>query len=128
MKTLLTFLAVAGGGALGAALRHAMQMAAGRAFGPALPYGTFAVNVAGCFAMGLLVSWFAAREPNPGALRAFLAVGLLGGFTTFSAFALDAVTLWRDKALFAASLYVLGSVILSVGGLVAGLAAGRSLW
>ncbi len=128
MKTFLTFLAVAGGGAIGASLRHAMQIAAGRAFGPSFPYGTFAINVAGCFAMGLLVSWFASRDASPGELRAFLAVGLLGGFTTFSAFALDAVTLWRDKALVAAALYILGSVILSVLGLVAGLMAGRALW
>ncbi|NWG70133.1 MAG: fluoride efflux transporter CrcB [Parvularculaceae bacterium] len=128
MKTLATFLAVAGGGAIGASLRHAVQIAATRAFGYSFPTGTLAVNVAGCFAMGLVVAWFAAREPNPGPLRAFLAVGVLGGFTTFSAFALDAVTLWRDKALAVAALYVCGSVVLSVGGLMAGLAVGRSLW
>jgi CrcB protein len=128
MKTLMTFLAVAGGGAIGASLRHALQIAATRAFGYAFPVGTFAINVAGCFAMGVLVAWLTAREPNPASLRAFLAVGVLGGFTTFSAFALDAVTLWREKAIAAAAIYVFGSVILSVGGLVAGLAAGRALW
>ena len=128
MKSLSVFLAVAGGGAIGAALRHALQLAALRAFGPGFPYGTFAVNVGGCFAMGLLVSFLAAREPNPGELRAFLAAGVLGGFTTFSAFALDAVTLWREKALLLAALYLSGSVVLSIAGLIAGLWAGRALW
>jgi CrcB protein len=128
MKTFTTFLAVAGGGAIGACLRHALQMGSLRVFGPSFPVGTFAANVIGCFAMGLLAAFLASREPNPTALRAFLAVGVLGGFTTFSAFALDAVTLWRDKALLAAAAYVFGSVILSVSGLMAGLAAGRALW
>ena len=128
MKSLSIFLAVAGGGAIGASLRHALQLAALRVFGPGFPFGAFAVNVAGCFAMGLLVAFLAAREPHPGELRAFLGVGVLGGFTTFSAFALDAVTLWREKALLLAALYVTGSVVLSIGGLVAGLWAGRALW
>lgn len=128
MKSLAVLLAVAGGGAIGASLRHLLQIAALRAFGPAFPFGTFAANVVGCFAMGLVVAFLAAREPHPTELRAFLTVGVLGGFTTFAAFALDAVTLWREKALAAVAIYVLGSVVLSLGGLIAGLAAGRALW
>jgi len=118
--------AVAGGGALGATARYGVSVLAARLLGPAFPWGTLAVNVIGCFAMGLVVHWLAGREPNPMALRAFLAVGVLGGFTTFSAFALDVVTLYRDKAFTVAAAYLLASVILSVGGLLAGLAAGRA--
>lgn len=122
------WLAIGAGGALGAMLRHAVSGAALRLFGPNFPWGTATVNVAGSFAMGLLIAWLAGREPNPAALRAFLAVGLLGGFTTFSTFALDLVTLWREKAITGAALYLAGSVILSVGGLLAGLVAGRAAW
>jgi CrcB protein len=75
--------------------------------------------------MGLLIVWLAAREPSSPALRAFLTVGLLGAFTTFSTFSLDVVTLYRDRTLMIAGAYLLASVILSVGGLLAGLALGR---
>jgi CrcB protein len=127
MKSMTVYAAVAAGGALGALLRHGLQHWALRALGPAFPWGTLGVNVAGCFAMGFLVVWLAGREPNPPALRAFLAVGLLGGFTTFSAFALDLVTLYREKAISAAAFYLCASLLLSVGGLVAGLLTGRAL-
>jgi CrcB protein len=127
MKQVAIFMAVAAGGAIGASLRHALQLGALRVFGPGFPAGTFAANIAGCFAMGLLAAYLAQRA-NATELRAFLGVGVLGGFTTFSAFALDAVTLWREKAVALAALYLFGSVILSVGGLIAGLMAGRALW
>jgi CrcB protein len=128
MSQWTTLFAVAGGGAIGAALRHGLQLATLKIFGPSFPLGTFGANVLGCFAMGLLVSFLAGREPHPPELRAFLAVGLLGGFTTFSAFALDALTLWRERAAAAAIVYILASVSLSLGGLIAGVAAGRTLW
>lgn len=121
------WLAVAGGGALGATARFGVSVLASRVLGPAFPWGTLAVNIIGCFVMGIVVHWLAGREPNPMALRAFLAIGMLGGFTTFSAFALDVVTLYRDKTFAVAAVYLLASVILSVGGLLAGLAAGRAL-
>lgn len=120
--------AVAAGGALGAMLRHAVNGASLRVFGPNFPWGTAIVNVSGSFLMGLLIAWLAGREPHPAALRAFLSVGLLGAFTTFSTFSLDLVMLWRDKAFAGAAFYFAGSVILSVGGLLAGLLAGRMAW
>ncbi len=119
------WLAVAAGGAVGAVGRNAVSRAAMHLMGPNFPWGTLAVNIIGSFGMGLFIVWLSHREPASPALRAFLTVGLLGAFTTFSTFSLDAVTLYRDRTVMIAGAYVLASVILSVGGLLAGLAAGR---
>ncbi|MEM9169655.1 MAG: CrcB family protein [Pseudomonadota bacterium] len=118
--------AAAVGGALGAVGRYAVSRAAGAALGDASAWGTLFVNVAGSAAMGLLVAWLARGGGGEGA-RAFLAVGVLGGFTTFSTFALDAVTLATERSLAVAGVYAAASVGLSVLGLLAGLAAGRAL-
>lgn len=126
MTSATTWFAVGLGGALGAMARHGVSLAALRALGPNYPWGTLSVNVAGGFAMGLFIAWLSAREPQPMLLRSFVAVGLLGGFTTFSAFALEAVTLWRDRSVSVAALYVGASVALSIGALLAGMAAGKS--
>lgn len=125
MTNLWVWLAVAAGGAIGAAARYGVSVLAARLLGPAFPWGTLAANILGCFAMGMLVSWFVGREQSLMALRAFLGVGLLGGFTTFSTFAFDVVTLYRDRTVALAAAYLLASVVLSVIGLIAGLAAGR---
>ncbi len=121
------WIAIGLGGALGAMARHGVGVASMRLLGPNFPWGTLAVNVAGCFAMGLLIAWLTAREPQSALLRSFAATGVLGGFTTFSAFALEAVTLWRDRSLTIAGVYVLASVALSIASLAAGLAAGKAL-
>jgi len=124
---IITLLQVAAGGALGAGARYLVNVAAMRALGPGFPWGTLIVNVAGSFAMGLLVALLAFRlEPAPG-LRLFLVTGVLGGFTTFSAFSLDAVTLYERGAPAAAGGYVLASVALAIAGLAAGLALGRAV-
>lgn len=122
---LWTLTQVALGGALGAVARFLTVMAALRAFGPGFPWGTLAVNVLGSFAMGLLFVWLEAR----GMLRLapLLMAGVLGGFTTFSAFSLDALKLWESGAAGAAAGYVLASVVLSVGALVAGVALMRGI-
>lgn len=116
---------VALGGALGAVARYVTVTAALRALGPGFPWGTLAVNVLGSFVMGLLFVWLEAR----GMLRLapLLMAGVLGGFTTFSAFSLDALKLWEAGATGAAAGYVLGSVVLSVGALVAGVALMRGI-
>ncbi len=93
--------------------------------GPGFPVGTVIVNVAGCFAMGVIVTVLARK--GGGHLAPFLMTGVLGGFTTFSAFSLDALTLWERGQSGAAAIYVLGSVILSLAGIVAGLTLARSL-
>ena len=114
------------GGALGAMARYGVGRASFAVFGPNLPAGTLIVNVAGGFLMGVLAGWLAARDGAP-ALRAFLAVGVLGGFTTFSAFSLEFINLWRDRGAGPAALYAVLSVALSAAALLAGLAATREL-
>lgn len=119
------WLAVAAGGAIGAMARHGVSRTSLHLLGPNFPWGTLAANIAGSFAMGLLIVWLSTREPASPALRAFLTVGLLGAFTTFSTFSLDVVTLYRDRTLMIAGAYLLASVILSVCALLGGLALGR---
>ena len=126
MTGLPIWIAVAGGGAVGAVMRHGVSRAAMKLLGPNFPWGTLIANVAGSFLMGALIVWLAHREPNPPALRAFLAVGVLGAFTTFSTFALDVVTLYREKAMTFAALYLGGSVVLSVAGLLLCMCAMRN--
>ena len=120
-------LAVAAGGALGAAGRWLAMGAFGQWFGAGFPWGTLAVNTIGSFAMGALVE-AAMHGWSPGPeLRAALAAGVLGGFTTFSTFALDAVSLAERGAVLAAGGYVVASVVFSVAGLVGGIGAVRQL-
>lgn len=116
-------LQVALGGAVGSVARHGVNLGAGRLFGPGSPAGTLAVNVLGSFLMGLLVVVLAARG---NALAPLLMTGLLGGFTTFSAFSLDTVTLWQ-RGQGTALAYVAASVALSLAALLAGLAVGQKV-
>ena len=122
---LLVFL----GAGIGGALRHAVKIATARLFGIGFPWGTLTVNIVGGFAMGLLVEWLALRAGAGWTqhLRLFVATGILGGFTTFSAFSLDAVLLWERAQYGAAAIYVLASVVLSIAGLIAGLFVVRVL-
>ena len=119
MHWLLVFI----GGGLGAAARHGVGRATFNAFGPAFPWGTLTVNVVGSFLIGLSVGLFALFETDQ-PTRLFLVTGFLGGFTTFSAFSLDALTLWeRDP--WTAGLYVAASVLLSFAAIVAGVQLSR---
>ena len=116
------------GGGLGAALRHGVNRAALALFGPAVPAGTIIVNVAGSLAMGLLIGILAAVPGGTSQnLRLFVATGVLGGFTTFSAFSLDALTLWERGQSAAAIAYVVGSVALSLAAIAAGFLLSRAL-
>ncbi len=118
---MIAVLSIAAGGALGAVARHFTNVGAAAVFGAAFPWGTVIVNIAGSFIMGLLVGLFAHMWQAPQALKLFLTVGFLGGFTTFSSFSLDAVTLYeRGEALLSAG-YIIGSVVLSVAALFGGL-------
>ncbi len=125
MATVLVFL----GGGIGAALRHGVNVAVARWLGTGFPWHTLAVNVVGSLAMGLLVGWLALRaEANwSQPMRLFLTTGICGGFTTFSAFSLDAVLLWERGETAAAAVYVAASVAASIAGLVAGLILMRSM-
>jgi CrcB protein len=117
----MNYLIVFVGGGIGAALRHGVNVGCARLCGTAFPYGTLTVNVVGSVVMGLLAGYFAFRGEAAQAWRLFLTTGILGGFTTFSSFSLDAALLWeRHEPVFAAS-YVIVSVIVSILGLFAGL-------
>ena len=118
-------LLVALGGALGASLRHLTGLGLTRALGHGFPYGTLAVNVVGSFLMGAVVVLAAERGLTH--LSPLVVTGLLGGFTTFSAFSLDAVTLWERGEVVTATAYVGASVALSIGALVLGLLTARAL-
>ncbi len=109
------------GGGLGAALRHGVNILAARVFGVEFPYGTLSVNVVGCLLMGVFAAYFAFRGGASEHWRLFLITGILGGFTTFSAFSLDAALLYERGDLHLAAFYVIASVLLSIVGLFAGL-------
>ena len=125
----MSWLYVALGGALGASLRHGANVLALKALGPGWPWGTVFVNLAGGLAMGLLVGWLAFRgEAGAQTWRLFLGVGLLGGFTTFSAFALDAMVMIERKAFASAALYMGVSVAGAVLALGLGLMLARKVF
>lgn len=120
-------LLVALGGALGSVCRYLVGLGAMRLLGPAFPWGTLTVNVAGSFAIGLLAELIVARFGASVELRLLLITGFLGGFTTFSAFALDAVTLFERGASLAATSYLLVSIVASIAAAIAGIGLMRSL-
>ncbi len=120
-------LAIAAGGAVGALGRHYVAGQAMRLLGHGFPWGTLLVNVLGSFAMGLLIEVFARYLSPSQELRAFLVVGTLGGFTTFSSFSLDVGLLHGRGELGLAALYVALSVCLSIGALFFGFWLVRSV-
>jgi fluoride exporter len=115
------------GGGLGASLRHFINLVCARYIGVGFPWGTFIINITGSTIMGLIAGYLAFRGEASQPWRLFLMTGILGGYTTFSAFSLDAATLYERGALELAAAYVLGSVVLSIAGLFAGLALIRYL-
>lgn len=127
MKALQSVLIVFLGAGVGGALRHGVNLAALKLLGASFPYGTLAVNVAGSLAMGLLVEWFALKADPGQHWRLFLTTGVLGGFTTFSAFSLDTALLLQRGETVLAAVYALGSVAASLGGLFLGMMAVRQL-
>jgi len=110
------------GGGLGAGGRHLVSLMTLRLFGPGFPVGTLMVNVVGSLVMGLFIGWLVRHESSHlQALRYFFATGVLGGFTTFSAFSLDTSILWERGDTHLALVYILASVILSILAVFAGL-------
>ena len=122
MKTVLI---VALGGAIGSVARFLVGKAALHIWGPNFPWGTMIVNIAGSFAIGLLAGLFAYMVNWSQDMRNFAIVGVLGGFTTFSSFALDAFTLYERGSYGAAIFYVMGSLFISLISVAAGMAIVR---
>src|SRR5947208_10327694 len=121
MLYLIVFL----GAGVGGALRHGVNVGAVKLFGLDFPYGTLVVNIVGSFAIGLFAGYFAFRPGIAQHLRLFLTTGLLGGFTTFSAFSLDTALLIERHNYALAAGYIAGSVAASVSALFLGLALFR---
>jgi CrcB protein len=122
MLYLIVFL----GAGIGGALRHGVNVWATKAFGFGFPLGTLIVNIAGSFLMGLFAGYFAFRPWIGHHMRLFLTTGVLGGFTTFSAFSLDSALLVERHAYGLAAGYMVGSVAASLSALFFGLALFRS--
>lgn len=125
---MLNLILVGAGGAVGAIARYGLGVQAVRTLGGAWPYGTLIANVLGGLLMGALAAVLTQRSGDgPERWRLLLGVGLLGGFTTFSAFSLEVVQMTDRKAWGAAAIYSLGSVVLSVGAAMVGLILVRRL-
>jgi len=126
-KLKMNYLLVFIGGGLGSSLRHTINVVSTRALGTAFPYHTFIINITGSTIMGLIAGYLAFQGDASQHWRLFLMTGILGGYTTFSAFSLDTVLLYERGEILHALLYVLGSVVLSLLGLFAGLTLVRHL-
>lgn len=120
------FLLVFLGGGIGSMLRHAANLIGASWFGLNIPAGTFFVNITGALAMGLLAGWFSFRGHSDQLSRLFLTTGILGGFTTFSAFSLEAALMVERGQTVGATLYVIGSVVIAIAGIFAGIAIIRA--
>jgi CrcB protein len=119
------FLVVFLGGGIGAALRHGVNILTARLVGTSFPWSTLIENVSGSLVMGVLAGYFAFKGGVSQPWRLFLTTGILGGYTTFSAFSLDVALLYERGEIALATLYVLASVALAIGGLFVGLALVR---
>lgn len=125
---MLNIFLVALGGALGSVARYFVSVWSVRLAGPSFPWGTLTVNIVGAFLIGLMVETIARRFDASAEMRLFLVTGILGGFTTWSSFTLDAVALFERGDLGLSALYLGGSLVVSFAAVFAGLALGRALF
>lgn len=121
----MSYLLVFFGGGIGATLRHLINLTCARFMGTGFPWGTFVINITGSTVMGLIAGYLAFKGEASQPWRLFLMTGILGGYTTFSAYSLDAVLLYERGEVMLAASYVVGSVVLSIAGLFGGLALVR---
>ena len=126
MRPAYGYLLVFIGAGLGGVLRHLTNVVSARLVGPDLPLGTLLVNALGSVGVGCIAGYFAVRGHGSQLVQLFLTTGILGGFTTFSAFSLEAALLWERGQVVSCALFVLASVTLSVAGVFAGLLLIRS--
>jgi len=122
----VVYLIVFLGGGIGAALRHGINVAFARLMGTGFPWSTLTINITGSLVMGIIAGYFAFKGDASQHWRLFLTTGILGGYTTFSAFSLDVALLYERGEIGLAALYVGASVAISILGLFAGLALARS--
>jgi fluoride exporter len=115
------------GGGLGSVLRYIVNVVCPKILGTNFPYHTFIINITGSTVMGLIAGYLAFKGDAAQSWRLFLMTGILGGYTTFSAYSLDSAVLYERGEIGLAALYVIGSVVLSILGLFAGLALIRNL-
>jgi fluoride exporter len=126
-KAAMNYVLVFIGGGLGSTLRYLVNVVSGRLLGTDFPYHTFFINITGSTVMGLVAGYFAFKGDASQSWRLFLMTGILGGYTTFSAYSLDAALLYERGEIGLALFYVVGSVVFSIAGLFAGLALMRHL-
>jgi CrcB protein len=126
MSVLFGYITVFFGAGIGGLLRLAVNRA-GILLHLSFPWSTLFVNVSGSLAIGLIAGWFALRGQAWQSLRLFLTTGVLGGYTTFSTFALDTAQLWERGQIWGSAFYIAGSVLLSIVGVFLGLAIIRQL-
>ena len=119
---------IAAGGAIGAVGRYAVMTAVSHLLGAGYPYGTIMVNLIGSFVLGGLVESLKYFSAISNEMHVFLIVGVLGSFTTFSTFSMDVVVLMQRNELFAAGLYILGAIVVSIGGLFLAMILFRQLF
>lgn len=124
---MINIILVALGGAFGSVAHYLVGVWTLRRFGPNFPWGTLTVNIVGCFAIGLLSEVIARRLNASPEMRLLLVTGFLGGFTTFSAFSLDVISLFERGATVAGASYVIASVGVSLCAVFAGLALGQAM-
>jgi CrcB protein len=122
----MNYLIVFAGAGIGGAMRHGVNAVTLRMLGPDFPWWTLVINIVGSLAMGLVAGYFALKGEADQAWRLFLTTGILGGFTTFSAFSLDTAMLYERGAIGQVAFYILASVLLSIGAVFLGLAVMRS--
>ena len=123
----MSYVAVAVGGAIGAVARYAVSGLAHARFGVGFPYGTLLVNTLGCFLLGLIIETVDTRYIVHPGVRLFLTVGVMGGFTTFSTYSHETLSLMRDGMFTLGTLNAIGSLVLGLLGAYAGMVAGRLL-
>ena len=123
---MLQLLVIGCGGAVGALMRYGLGLRITLLAGNAFPWGTLFVNIVGCFLAGLLLALFVTRIPLSDLLRNGLQIGLLGGFTTFSAFSMDTIALFDQGLWLRGLLYIVTSVIVSLLGAYLGMSVGRN--
>ena len=119
---------IAAGGAIGAVGRYAVMTAVSHLLGAGFPYGTIMVNLIGSFVLGGLLESLKYFSAISNEMHVFLIVGVLGSFTTFSTFSMDVVVLMQRNEMFAAGLYILGSIVVSIGGLFLAMILFRQLF